>query len=108
MDSKESIFRIDTFKVSKMATNELIEAIKHMHTFLRNLSGYLNDEILIESSDSDSITIITILEWLNKESAKNASKLIRDMQQSENFNPQEIIKRNDIKVKISYLKKVKC
>lgn len=106
MNTNGSIFRIDTFKVSNHAKDELLNAIKKMHAFLREIPGCLKDDILVESTNTESIKIITILEWLNEESAKNASNLVRDMQWKENFKPQEIIKKNNIITEISYLKKV--
>lgn len=102
----EEIYRIDKFTVPKNVRFEIINALIKTHTFLRTLPGFKQDFIFENQTDPATSDFTTIVEWENNDYFQNAKGLTLEMQKRENYNPKEIIERNQIKTEFSIPKRL--
>lgn len=102
----EKIYRIDKFIVSAPARTELLSAINKTHHFLREQPGFNQDFIFEQTINLEYSQIVTMVEWENESFVSNAKEKVLTMQHQENYNPKEIIERNNIKAEFSVFKRL--
>ena len=106
LKESEKVFRVDKFVVPDNAYNEFLQAVKKTHRTLRSCPGFVQDFIFKQFSGDGVYNVVTVVEWQNIEFVNQAKITIQEMQQKEKLNPQEIIKRNDIKADFSFCKSI--
>ena len=107
MDNKSDfIYRVDKFIVPESGHDEFLDAVKKTHILLRKLPGFRQDFILEQISGLGVYNFVTIVEWDNNDFIVEAMQTVKLMQDRENFHPQEIMKRHDIKGDFSFSKSI--
>lgn len=100
------IYRVDKFIVPDVGYDEFLNAVKKTHILLRKLPGFRQDFILKQISGPGIYNFVTVVEWDNNDFLVEAMQTVRLMQERDNFYPQEIMKRLDIKGDFSISKSI--
>ena len=98
--NQNHIYRVDKFMVPKSARSEFMSKVNETHQILRTLPGFLLDFMLEQDLDPDFCTILTFVEWENKQAVENAKTKVGERQKEKGFNPKEVITRLNIKADI--------
>ncbi len=103
-NANEKIFRVDKFIVPENGRIEFLDTVKKTHTFLRTLPGFKQDFIFEQFSGFGKYNFVTVVEWINIDYVNSAKVAVQEMQKKEGYNPQEIMKRNEISSDFSFCK----
>lgn len=84
---------VDKFIVPGASFDEFSERMNYNREFIRKISGFIRDKAYKSKDEQGNILIITIAEWEDELSLKNAKELVQKEYKRINFNPQEFMLR---------------
>jgi predicted transcriptional regulator len=97
-ENKETVYFIDKFFVPKNSIEEFTRRMNYNRGFIKNLDGFIKDEIYEQKDEEGNLTIITIAAWQSQEDLNNAKSIVQDEYKRIDFNPTEFTKRLNIKM----------
>ena len=89
---------IDRFFIPKNSVEEFNQRMKYNRDFIKNLPGFIKDEVFIQTAEDGSLTVITIATWENQESLTSARDVVQNEYKGIGFNPVEFYQRLSIKM----------
>jgi heme-degrading monooxygenase HmoA len=89
---------IDRFFVPENSIEEFIQRMNYNRSFIKNLSGFIKDEVYQQIDEEGNLTIITIAIWKNQESLSNAKNAVQAEYKRIDFNPADFYQRLNIKL----------
>lgn len=97
---KNAIYFVDEFQIPSGVYDEFKKRLDYNRNYIRNLKGFLGDEIM-QNKDLQSgiFTIITIAVWKDRESLNNAKESVHKEYEKIGFDPAEFSRRLNIKMK---------
>ena len=92
------VYFIDKFLVPKGSIEEFTQRMNYNRNFIKNLPGFINDQVYEKTDEDGNITIITIATWKDQESVDIARDVVQSEYKRTGFNPVEFYKRLNIKM----------
>ena len=89
---------IDKFFIPKKSIDEFTQQMKHNRSFIKNLSGFIKNEVYEQKDEEGNLTIITVAAWQNQDSLNNAKSAVQAEYKRTGFNPVEFYQRLNIKM----------
>ncbi|TGL90973.1 antibiotic biosynthesis monooxygenase [Leptospira congkakensis] len=96
---------IDRFRLPKEAKEIFLERVKANRDFIKNLDGFLGDQIFIRE-ETGEIHFITVATWKDKQSLENAKTLVFSEYQKQAFVMPEFLKTHSIQIEREIYEKV--
>jgi len=93
----EQIF-IDRFIMPQNAKAEFAERMQINRAFIKQLSGFVNDEAYERTDEEGNFICVTIAIWASEEALKNAKELVQAEYQQQGFNLPAMLQRLDIRM----------
>ena len=97
-ENKNSVCFVDKFFVPENSIEEFIQRMNYNRGFIKNLQGFIRDEVYEQKDEEGNLTIITIAVWQSQEDLSNAKSIVQDEYKRIDFNPIEFSKRLNIKM----------
>jgi predicted ester cyclase len=94
---KEQVYFVDKFFVPKNSIEEFTQRMNYNRNFIKNLDGYIRDEVYEQKDEEGNISIITIAAWENKVYLDKAKEAIQAEYKRIGFDPAGFYQRLDIK-----------
>jgi heme-degrading monooxygenase HmoA len=89
---------IDRFVIPENAFKEFSERMNYNRSFIKNISGFIQDKVYKSIDEAGNIIIITMAEWKDEESLHAAKALVQEEYKKINFNPGEFTAKLNIKM----------
>ncbi len=89
---------IDKFFIPKNSIEEFNQRMKYNRDFIKNLPGFIKDEVFAQTAEDGSLTVITVATWENRESLTRARDVVQNEYKRIGFNPVEFYQRLNIKM----------
>lgn len=89
---------IDKFIIPELSFTEFSERMNYNRDFIKKISGFIRDTVYKSKDEQGNILIITIAEWKDEISLKNAKELVQNEYRRINFNPPEFMAKLNIKM----------
>jgi len=89
---------IDKFVIPESSFDEFSDRMNYNREFIKKISGFIQDKVYKNKDEQENILIITIAEWKDELSLKNAKELVQNEYKRINFNPQEFMLRLNVKM----------
>lgn len=89
---------IDKFIIPENAFKEFSERMNYNRSFIKNITGFIQDKVYKGKDEAGNIIIITMAEWKDEESLLAAKALVQEEYKKINFNPAEFIAKLNIKM----------
>lgn len=96
--TQKTIVFTDKFIVPKKVESEFQSQMNLNRSFIKNLKGFISDEVFSTTLNDSLVEYITIAKWENEECLSNAKKLVQEEYQRTGFKPDEFIRLNNIKM----------
>lgn len=93
--STQKVF-IDKFVIPPSGKNEFLDRMTINRNFIRNLDGFIRDDVYERTDDSGNIIVMTIAIWENEEVLDQAKKRVQKKYQEEKFDMKEMFDRLNI------------
>lgn len=93
---EQAICFIDKFFVPKNAIETFTQRMNYNRNFIKNLSGFIKDDVYEQKDGEGNLTIITIAVWQSQEDLYNAKNAVQAEYKRIDFNPDEFLKRLNI------------
>lgn len=97
-ENERTVCFIDKFFVPKNSIEEFTQRMNYNRSFIKNLPGFLKDEVFEQKDAEGNLTIITIATWQNQESLNNAKSAVQAEYNRIKFNPVEFYQGLNIKM----------
>lgn len=98
------VYRLDKFVVPNPARGEFLARVRETHQLLKELPGFIRDFLMERSHTDDSFILVTLVEWQDEESIRNARAAVGDMHRKTGFDTREILARLGIEADIGNYK----
>ncbi|WP_162623235.1 ester cyclase [Confluentibacter sediminis] len=95
---EEEIYFIDEFEIPKKSFVAFKEKLDYNRAFIKNIEGFIEDNVIAKKNNSTTIYLTTIAVWQNQESLDNAKKMVQAEYKRIGFNPSEFNKILNIKM----------
>lgn len=89
---------IDKFFIPKNSIEEFNQRMKYNRDFIKNLPGFIKDEVFVQTAEDGSLTVITVATWENQERLTRARDVVQNEYKRIGFNPVEFYQRLNIKM----------
>lgn len=89
---------IDKFIIPGNSVEEFNKRMKYNRNFIKNLPGFVKDEVFVQTAEDGNLTVITVATWENEESLTIARDVVQNEYKRIGFNPVEFYQRLDIKM----------
>lgn len=96
-DSSKQIL-IDKLIVPPKAVKEFITLLKFNRNFIKELPGFVEDQVYERSDEAGNLIVITIAVWESGDAIKKAKEAVQAEYQKQGFNLQDILKRLHITI----------
>ncbi|MGG6230452.1 ester cyclase [Tenacibaculum sp. SDUM215027] len=97
--SESKVYFVDEFIIPKKSYKYFKEKLDYNRNFIKNIDGFINDKVLIQNSESNSIiNLTTIAIWENQKKLDNAKALVQDKYKKIEFNPENFNKEHNIEM----------
>ena len=93
--SKQVLF--DKFSIPKNSIAEFSQRMNYNRNFIKNLPGFVKDDVYEQTDKKGNLSIITITEWKNEVSLTNAKNAVQAEYKKTGFNPPEFFRRVNVK-----------
>src|SRR5579859_5104861 len=103
-DTSQQIF-IDRFIVPKNARREFIERMSFNRNFIKDLQGFIEDNVYERTDEHGDIICVTVAIWKNEDAIRRAKEAVQAEYQKQGFNLQEMLKRLNIVIDRGVYKK---
>jgi len=91
----EQIF-IDKFFVPGNAKAEFEERMNINRHFIKNLPGFIRDDVYERTDENGDFFYVTVAVWVNEEAIQNAKKAVQAEYQKKGFDMTAMLKRLNI------------
>lgn len=98
IDKSKRVTFIDTFTIPENAREAFINRMNKNRELLKTMPGFIKDHAYEKTAGESRFNYITIATWENEDAITNAKKAVEAYYRNENFNLQEFIKQNGIKL----------
>ncbi|MBO9153343.1 ester cyclase [Chitinophaga sp. GCM10012297] len=105
--SGEAVRFIDKFVIPASAKNEFLERANVNRQFIKNLPGFLGDEMYLSEDENGNIHCVTVAAWENDAALQQAKENVQAFYKKEGFNPAEMLTRLGITMDRAMYKKVR-
>src|SRR5699024_10273363 len=75
---EEWVYLVDEFEIPKESYPQFKEKLGYNRQFIKELSGYIKDEVIKDDDDSENLTIVTIAIWENKKYLTDAKTSVQE------------------------------
>lgn len=89
---------IDKFFIPQKSLEEFNQRLTYNRNFIKNLPGFIKDEVFVQTTEDGSLTVITVATWENQESLTKAKDVVQNEYKRIGFNPVEFYQRLNIKM----------
>jgi len=89
---------IDKFFIPKNSAEEFNKRMKYNRDFIKNLPGFIKDEVFVQMAEDGSLAVITVATWENRESLTKIWDVVQNEYKRIGFNPIEFYRRLNIKM----------
>ncbi len=97
--AKSKVYFVDEFVIPKKSYKTFKEKLDYNRNFIKNIEGFINDEVLLQNNELGSIVnLTTIAVWESQEKLDNAKKLVQDKYDKIGFDPEEFNKEYNIEM----------
>ncbi|WP_295199607.1 ester cyclase [uncultured Chryseobacterium sp.] len=93
------VYFVDEFEVPAKSYEEFKTKLDDNRNLIQKLKGFVKDEVIINTDQSDRFTIMTIAIWENRQSLEEAKKTVQSEYESIHFNPAVFNEQLNIKMK---------
>ena len=93
---KEEVGFIDKFFVPQNAMDEFARQMKINRDFIKNLPGFLEDAVFIQTGEDSHFIVITVARWKNRESVNAARNAVQEEYKRIGFDMPGFLKRLNI------------
>jgi steroid delta-isomerase-like uncharacterized protein len=90
---EEAVYFVDKFFISEEAKEEFYQRMNFNRKFIKNLPGFIEDEVYEKVDENGNIKLITIAKWANRQALNEAKSVVQAEYKKQGFNPQEMMKR---------------
>ncbi len=91
-----AVYFIDKFLVPKNSNAEFVQRMNYNRNFIKNLPGFIKDDVYQQEDKDGSFSIITIAAWQSQSHLDSAKQAVQQEYQRIGFNPLEFYKRLNI------------
>ncbi len=95
---KEQVVFIDRFFVPADSKEEFFKRMAINRNFIKELPGFLGDEVYQRLDENGNLVCITVAKWQNETFLEDAKKAVQQLYKKEGFNPAEMFQRMGITV----------
>jgi len=106
MEVMKHVYRIDKFRVPESAQSEFLARFREMREFLRQLPGFVEEQILKQVGGPGVFNFVTIAVWENAEAIAAAREAAMAHQKAKGFNPQELFARLNIQADLAHYEEI--
>ncbi|MDQ1096647.1 MULTISPECIES: ester cyclase [Chryseobacterium] len=96
---KDWVYFVDEFEVPAKSYEAFKSKLEDNRKLIQKLKGFVKDEVIVNTDQSDRLTIMTIAIWENEQSLEEAKKTVQSEYESIHFNPAVFNKQLNIKMK---------
>jgi len=96
---KDWVYFVDEFEVPAKSYEEFKTKLDDNRNLIQKLKGFVKDEVIINTDQSDRFTILTIAVWESRQSLEEAKKTVQHEYESIHFNPAVFNEQLNIKMK---------
>ena len=96
--SENAVYFIDKFFIPKNSIEEFTKRMEYNRGFIKNLPGFIKDEVYEQKDENGNLTIITIAAWQGRDDLNHAKNVVQAEYQRIGFNPIEFYQRLNIKM----------
>ena len=89
---------IDKFFIPENSVEEFNQRMKYNRDFIKNIPGFIKDEVFVQTVEDGSLIVITVATWENQESLTRARDVVQNEYKRIGFNPVEFYQRLNIKM----------
>jgi len=89
-------FFIDKFIVPQSAKREFIERMNVNRNFIKNLPGFIEDNVYERTDERGNLIIVTVAMWKDEDAIKNAKGAVQALYRKEGFDMQGFLERLNI------------
>ncbi|WP_158563237.1 ester cyclase [Chitinophaga silvatica] len=93
---EEGIYLVDKFNIPQEALNEFTDRMEYNRKLIRQLPGFIKDEVLIENNTNGYTGIMTVAVWQNQKSLDHAKEVVQADYKKIDFNPATFTQRLNI------------
>lgn len=83
----DNVFFVDKFSMPKNSFAEFSYRMEYNRKFIKHITGFIKDEIMVREDPTGNITVMTIAVWKNKGCLDIAKKLVQEEYARINFDP---------------------
>lgn len=96
---QDFVYFIDEFEIPKKSYSQFREKLDYNRNLIKNLNGFIKDEMIKNNDEIDSIKIITIAIWKDEQSLNDAKKSVKAEYKRISFDPVEFNQKLNIKMR---------
>jgi uncharacterized protein YndB with AHSA1/START domain len=89
---------IDKFIITESAFEEFLVRMNNNREFIKKIAGFVQDKVYKSVDEQGNILIITVTEWEDEISLKQAKDLVNEEYKRINFNPSDFLLKLNIKM----------
>lgn len=96
---QDFVYFVDEFEIPKEYYIQFKEKLDYNRNFIKNINGFIKDEVVKNADELDNINIITIAIWKDEQSLNQAKKLVQSEYRRIGFDPTKFNQNLNIKMK---------
>lgn len=97
-ENEKTVYFVDKFLIPQNSIEEFTLRMKYNRSFIKNLSGFIKDEVYEQKDEEGNLIIITIAAWQSQDNLNNAKSAVQAEYKRIDFNPIEFYQRLNIKM----------
>lgn len=98
IEFEKAVCFIDKFFVPKNSIEEFTQQMSYNRNFIKNLSGFIKDNVYEQKDEAGNLTIITVAVWQSQDKLNNAKSAVQAEFKRIAFYPVEFYQRLNIKM----------
>lgn len=95
---QEAVYFIDKFTLSAQSVAEFTERLNYNRGFIRQVEGFITDEVYQHQEENGQFSIVTVATWKNQSCLDNAKAKVQEEYKRIGFQPAAFYQRLDIKM----------
>ncbi|NML36624.1 SnoaL-like domain-containing protein [Chitinophaga sp. G-6-1-13] len=95
---QEEVYFIDKFTVPAQAVAEFTERVNYNRNFIRQLEGFITDQVYQQQGENGQVSIVTVATWKNQGSLDNAKTRVLEEYNRIGFQPAAFYQRLGITI----------
>ncbi|MBO9702717.1 MAG: hypothetical protein J7604_21070 [Sporocytophaga sp.] len=89
---------IDKFFIPESSVEQFIKKTSYNRSFIKNLPGFIKDEMYTQRDENGNLILITIATWENQNYLISAKSAVQEEYKRKNFNPAEFMQQLGVKM----------